>query len=404
MHEYIALIGHQPALSLAELSAALPDFIRVPSQIPDVVIFRTATIIDQAWLDRMGGIILIAKKVADDSMDLEDVPTLLAGEVQGMKGKVTFALRCIGIRGRGAERLGMTCKKHLKSLGIVSRFVGNALVPAKAIQLHDEGLLDPKKGIELLIASDGTELWVGRTVAAQNVKAYTRRDMEKPVRDTRVGLLPPKLAQVLINLGRFALREHAKKEVTSLYDPFAGTGVILLETLLQGIHVFASDIALKAVTGAEANIAWLRSTWKILKKDVSSDVWKQDATKPFTLKKTPDVIVTEGSLGPALKSRPTIKDADRYARDAADLTMRFLRNTAATLPGVPIVMTLPLWYAQKRPIAVPDIDALVSRCGYRLMLPAGISPALEERTSLIYRRPDQFVGREVIVLLPEGKK
>jgi hypothetical protein len=33
------------------------------------------------------------------------------------------------------------------------------------------------------------------------VNAYAKRDMGKPVRDTGVGLLPPKLAQILLNFG-----------------------------------------------------------------------------------------------------------------------------------------------------------------------------------------------------------
>lgn len=403
MHEYIALIGHQPALSLAELGATLADLaILDAGSKPGVVRFRSKTVIDQAWLDRIGGTILIARRITDDAIDLDDVPSLLATEVQGAKGKVTFALRCIGVGGRHAESLGMTCKKHLKSLGIISRFVGSATNPAKAIQLHDEGLLQPPTGAEIVLMADANGLWAGKTVAAQNVKLYTTRDIAKPVRDTTVGLLPPKLAQVLINFGRFLCASSGAKPSTlsRVLDPFCGTGVIPLEAMVQSIDVLASDIAAKAISGTETNIEWARKTWKILKKDVATTVWKQDATKPFDLKETPSVVVTEGSLGPALKSRPTVKDAERYARDAASLTERFLRNIATSLPGVPVVMTLPCWYAQKRPIPVPDIDALVQGSGYTPVLPPFASPFSPGRTSLLYRRPDQFVGREILLLQP----
>lgn len=407
MHSYIAFIGNHPTLSVAELSALLPDFMPKGMLGNGIVRFETKEELDQHFLNKLGGTILLCKKVVSEDITLNNIPQILTTELQGVKGKAVFALRFIGVAPSAAKGLYMACKKHLRAHGSSSRFVGSERDPAKAIQLHDEGLLNPKEGCELVIVQDKNALWVGRTVAAHDVKAYTLRDIEKPVRDTTVGLLPPKLAQLLLNFGEYLLQKPSSlKPQTSkltILDPFCGTGVIPIEAMLRGQHVLASDLSEKAVTGCTKNVDWVRKTFKILKKDVDAVIWKQDATKPFTLKEMPNVIVTEGSLGPALKSRATVKDAEGYAKNADILAQKFLKNCSETLKGVPIVMTLPIWYAQKRLIPLEKIWQTVAELGYKPVLPPHTTPSMEGRFSLVYRRADQFVGREIILLKPSGK-
>lgn len=406
MHSYLALIGNHPAISTAELAAVLPDFQPKGYPRPDLLAFETKSDLDQAFLNRLGGIIMLAKRVVGDDVKLEDVPQVLATELQEVKGKAVFALRSIGVPPRHAQEMYMTCKKALKSKGMASRFVGNERNHAKAIQLHDEELLNPKRGCELVILQGKTDLWVGRTVAAQHVKAYTKRDMEKPVRDTTVGLLPPKLAQILLNFGSYLAKGEKSpnskvqipKSPLTVFDPFCGTGVIPIEAMLRGDHVLASDLSEKAVKGTEKNVEWTRKTYAILKKNVDVTVWKQNAVKPFELKERPDVIVTEGTLGPALKSRPTVKEAETMCRDAEELTVAFLKNCKETLPGVPVVLTLPVWYAQKRMIWLTKIWDKLPELGFSPVLPPHVEPTNPGRFSLLYRRADQFVGREVVML------
>lgn len=402
MHSYLAFIGNHPALSIAEISALLPDFTPKGMIGNGVLKFETAEVLDQKFLNRLGGTILLCKKIDAGNVTLSTIPEILNSEISGVKGKAVFALRFIGVAPNTAKGLYMACKKHLRSHGHSSRFVGNERESAKAIQLHDEGLLDPKEGCELVIVQDKNTFWIGRTIAAQDIKAYTLRDIDKPVRDTTVGLLPPKLAQLLLNFGEYLIGPKPKAQSSKLvFDPFCGTGVIPLEAMLRGHHVLASDMSEKAVTGCTKNVEWARKTFKILKKDVEVTIWKQDATKPFTLKDLPDVIVTEGSLGPALKMRATVKDAESYAKNADILAQKFLKNCSETLKGVPIVMILPIWYAQKRLIPIEKIWQTIAELGYKSVLPPHTSPSMDGRFSLLYRRADQFVGREIILLQPK---
>lgn len=404
MHHYAALLGINPALSIAELSAVFPDFTQEHLFMPESLLtFATTQEIDQHTMNRLGGTLLIAERVTEEKLKLHDIPALLAQELAGAKGKVSFALRIIGVHRSEVRDLYRHCKKGLKQRGISSRYIGNENEPAKTIQLHDEGLMDPKKGCEIVMLKHKDTQWIGKTIAAQDVKAYTVRDMEKPVRDTTVGLLPPKLAQMLLHFGEYMYRECTSKAQSKnllVLDPFCGTGVIPIEAMLRGHTVLASDISLKAVNGTEKNVDWVRKTFKILKKDLAVTIWKQDATKPFDLKEKPDVIVTEGTLGPALKSRATVKDAESYCKEAEELTASFLKNVSESLPGVPVVMILPVWYAQKRVIHLQKIWDRLQVLGFKPVLPPHTSPAVAGHFSLLYRRSDQFVGREIVLLQP----
>lgn len=402
MFSYAALLGHQPALTKAELAARLPDIHFGHTFDGQYAIFETAQELDQEFLDSIGGTILIARKLDAQPKSLDDIPNVLSQELTKTKGKATFSLRLHGVSSSDGRQLFRACKNLLKQQGKPSRYIGNEHEAAKAIQLHDEDVLDPKHGCELMILRDKEHRWIGRTVAAQNVKAYTLRDIGKPVRDTTVGLLPPKLAQMMLNFGQYLLTQKGGKvpKQPTVLDPFCGTGVIPLEVLHRGWHALASDKELKAVNGCRKNIEWARKTYKILKKDSEDTVWKQDATEPFELKNLPDIIVTEGSLGPALRSRPMLKDAERITKSMERLEMNFLENCKKTLPGVPIVMMWPVWYTQKRPTFLTKVFEACHALGYRPVLPPHTSPNVDGRFSLVYRRPEQFVGREIVFLLP----
>ncbi len=402
MHSYAAILGNNPMISAAELSALLPDLTPQRVYANQILTFQTKHELDQDFLNKLGGTLMIAKSVmkGEAKPKLQDIPTILAAELASVKGKATFSLRFVGVAPGEAKHYFSDCKQFLKSKSTPSRYVGNEMKPPMAIQLHDEGLLDPKKGCELTVLKDKETLWIGRTVAAQNIKAYTMRDMNKPVRDMTVGILPPKLAQVLLNFGYFLVsRKHFKmpSELT-VFDPFCGTGVIPIEAMLRKWHVVASDKELKAVNGTNKNIEWVRKTYKINKKDVDADAFKHDATKPFELKELPHMVVTEGSLGPNMKSRPMLKDIERHAKNAEALTEKFLENCAATLPGVPVVMTWPVWYSQKRPVTLAKSIKTAEKLGYKLVLPPHTIGG--SRATLLYRRTDQFVGREIVLLEP----
>ncbi|MDO8468172.1 MAG: RsmD family RNA methyltransferase [Candidatus Peribacter sp.] len=422
MPSYAAFLGHQPRISLAELSATVPGFVFRSLLNDSIVLFESPVELDGAFLDTLGGIVILARRVTDQAVTLAEVPSILLSELKDAKrGKVVFALRTFLMPRQTIHTLYRQCKESLRKQGRPCRYVGSEREPAATVLLRDAGLLDPKRGCELVLLYEGDEeenrtLWVGRTVAAQDVNAYTKRDIGKPVRDTTVGLLPPKLAQILLNLGAWlgrggqtpvpdlVLKKAKKSEPLTVLDPFCGTGVIPLECLVRGWHVLASDLMQKAVNGSEKNIEWLRKEMKILKKDTDSLVWKQDATKPFVLKKLPDIVVSETTLGPALEDRPSQKSAAKIKTELEKLEAAFIENCSKTLPGVPLALTWPFWKIKNETIFLDRAWDAAHSAGYMATLPPGIAPSRAERLSLLYRRPDQYVGREIVLLIPKKRK
>ena len=418
MPQYAAVLGHQPHISIAELAAAVPGFSLESIQQKTVALFSASETLDPAIMDTLGGIVIIAERITEADVSLEDIPQILGNETSKIKKKVTFSLRCYGIAKQDIKTAYIQGKNMFKKKNKPCRYVGNERKAAATALLHDLEILTGKKGIELFMVRLATELWVGKTIGAQDLDSYTWRDMEKPVRDTTVGLLPPKLAQIMLNMGAWLVRSQAepqkpkketkkkrkKKEIYTVFDPFCGTGVIPLECLLLGWHVIASDISIKAVNGTKKNLEWLRKERKILKKDVSEDVSKHDATKSFSIKKLPDMVVTETTLGPALTKKPTKRDVTKLRNDNEKIQEAFLRNAHENLPGVPLVCTWPFWRLGSDTVRLEKIWDKLSDIGYNAVLPTDAPIDDPAKLSLLYQRKDQFVGREIVLLMPKNKE
>ncbi len=434
MSQYAAILGHQPHISVAELAAATEGFALTGKFQKMVALFDASTNMDFEMGKRLGGSVAIARKIKSSSgLTLEDLPKIVANETKDVKGKITFSLRTYGIPPKELHTLYRDCKKQLKKAGRPSRYIGTDRKPAAAVLLHDSGVLTGEHGAEIFVIVSKEplsgskeelsepEVWIGRTVYAQDIESYSKRDMEKPARDTTVGLLPPKLAQILLNFGHWMVQGYGlrvtgygktnqkpetRNQKLTVLDPFCGTGVIPMEALLRKWNVVASDLSLKAANACERNCDWIRKEEKILKRDVESVILKHDATKPFPLEKLPknlrpDLIVTETTLGPPLASRPTIKDAQKLKTENEKIQAAFLRSAAEVFPRVPIVCTWPVWYHSKGQIHLEKIWETLHEIGYRATLPPGIESDVKDRLSLVYRRPDQFVGREILLLQPK---
>lgn len=411
MPVYCAFLGHQPHISLAELCVLLPDLKVGKQWNQQIITFETSEKLDSDWLRLVGGTVLIAKELdsfpSGGKRNLETlaqhVQPLLLKELKGIKRKATFSLRAFSIPRNEVRSLYRLCKQYLKAKGIPSRYIGNERNAAKPGTLLLRGIPGPGT-CELVILYDETKrtTWVGATCAVQDIEAYTERDMGKPFRDTRTGLLPPKLAQILLNFGLLARRESWEK--MTIWDPFCGSGVIAMEALLRRAHVLASDKSERAVKGCTENLRWLRDRLKT-PKAVTSAVWKQNALKAPELPKVPTLIVTETSLGPPLKQAPTKKEVSSLIREAEELEIAFFTNLSSVLPEVPIVCTFPVYLTRDgERHFLPKALEKIQKLGYRLTFPGNKLIRFTDRSTLLYLRPDQFVGREIVCLLPPRKK
>ena len=81
-----------------------------------------------------------------------------------------------------------------------------------------------EQGVEFMIFAGASYFTVAETVWIQDIESYSERDMNRD-RSMTVGMMPPKLAQMMINMatrGEFG---------TIVWDPFCGLGTTLIEAL-----------------------------------------------------------------------------------------------------------------------------------------------------------------------------
>jgi tRNA G10 N-methylase Trm11 len=131
------------------------------------------------------------------------------------------------------QRLGLGLKRKLRTKNVSLRLIPNATSAlSSAVSYHNKlGSLSTKVELMIVRSEDSGSLVLAETKSTQNITAYSKRDQARPKRDAFVGMLPPKLAQTIINL---ALGDKDPSELT-LLDPFVVLGVILQEAGLNGL-------------------------------------------------------------------------------------------------------------------------------------------------------------------------
>ena len=403
--------------------------------------FETEEELDEKCIKNIGGTVLIAKELdVDDSSGLpagkagkskkgtlkEVIPPLLHKELKSVKKKAVFSFRCFGVPRSDIRSLYKECKQFLKAKSMPSRYIGNERHPAKPGTLLLRGIPGPNS-CEVIVLRDPQskkkKIWIGKTCAVQDIEAYTELDVGKPFRDTATGLLPPKLAQIMINFSQLTLgggainRSKAAAEPRkplgsfatglwekmTVWDPFCGSGVIVLEGLIRRSHVLASDKSERVIKGCQKNIKWIRNKEKT-PKAITSHAWKQNATKKCELPRRPTVIVTETSLGPALKKAPTKREVSTLVKEAETLELGFFENLAENFPDVPVVCTFPVYITRDgEKHFLPKVLPKIEKLGYRLTCVHNKNVRVTDRSSLLYLRPDQHVGREILCFLPPQK-
>ncbi len=371
---YIAILGRQPEFGLVELESLLgPEAIN-PYGRQGVRLAR------QVEVSRLGGVVKLGRILYDGpAADIRSMPIDLA-QLPRAESKTPFAISVYGVKAapRFVVAAGIALKK---SLGGSVRFVapGEGLV-ATAAQLKHNKILE--RGFELLVVVAQQRMVIAQTLAVQDIDWYARRDYDRPARSASVGMLPPKLAQVLVNT------THAPM----VMDPFCGTGVVLQEALLLGRTALGSDLAPEMVAASRQNLEWLAG---VLPPPTEALLpWQVDAAdaRSVRLPDTDLAVVSEGYLGPNLTAAPS---ADRLAQIRAELRELYrlaLGNWAHQLEaGAEIALCVPAWRTIKGWQYLGVVDDL-ARLGYTSKVFKHV------RQPLLYARPDQIVGRQLLLL------
>ncbi|HCR42836.1 TPA: hypothetical protein DIU46_02630 [Patescibacteria group bacterium] len=262
-------------------------------------------------------------------------------------------------------------------------------------------------GAEIVIIKQEKSFLVGRTRTVQDFRSYAQRDMEKPSPNPKSGMLPPKLAQMLLNLSRDTGQ-------TQVFDPFCGSGVLLQEALLLDLDVLGADIDEEAVKDTIENLEWLIKTYnaaapklgqdKIKKISVAGRVRVADATRSRWEKanQANTFIATEPYLGPPQRGPVLIHHAREISAELEKLYLGFFTNLKKNFSKVRRVGIVFPVIKTNEGLLYLNILEDIEKLGYirRPFLPAeeAKKEALaSHRGSLLYSRPDAFVLREIFV-------
>jgi SAM-dependent methyltransferase len=391
-HKSLFLLGRQPAIGRAELESLFGAEHLEP--IGELAIACDIPV-DDIPFDRMGGAIRLARPLtASPSANWPQVSKhlmkLLRKEIDFLpkEGKIKLGVSAFGLDVPTPHllRTGLELKKIAKAGGRSARVVPNTEPALNTAQvLHNQ--LTGELGIELMAIKHGNGMYIARTVAIQDITAYAQRDQGRPKRDAFVGMLPPKLAQTIINLGTGQLPPHID---TVVLDPFCGTGVVLQEALLMGYGAYGTDLEPRMVDYSRQNLEWL-ATYGV---DSSVALEDGDATThrwqhPFT------VVACETYLGRPLSGWPDPEKLQEIAGTCNVIIEKFMRNLAAQIPsGTRLCLAVPAWRSPNgRTKHLTTLDHL-EVLGYNR-----VSFEYARAEEMVYHRPDQIVGRELLVLI-----
>lgn len=393
----ICILGRQPALGLAELEALYgADAVRPVGE--------SAALVDaNIHFKRLGGTlkagtVLTSIPGTNPQKAFSWLQSNLADSIEKVDGKLKLGISLYGLAMPVAKlnANALSLKKVFKQAGQSVRIVPNTELELSSAQTYHNNLTD-ERGCEIMLIRDGDVTIIARATDVQGIDAYRKRDQERPHRDNFVGMLPPKLAQIIINLAAFTLDEERGKapahdKQQTLLDPFCGTGVVLQEAALMGYALYGTDVSEKMTTYTKQNIEWLfeRYPVKTTERYETADATNHQWRKPV------DIVACEGYLGHPFAAEPS-KEALMETIQTCNVIMRkFLQNIKGQIePGTPLCIAMPAWHVRGTVYHLPILDDL-ENLGYNR-----IDFVHANREDLVYHRTDQVTGRELVVLTKE---
>lgn len=409
--QYFFILGSHPALSVAEIEALLRNVQHTVSfAAPQALILDIEGDFDAlAFMSRLGGTVKVGKILDADVKTETLVDSLMAylsADAQ-KNARVTFGISLYSldpavakahIPGLNIENLGMTVKKRLKENDLSVRWVeaqqGTALSSVAVEKNHMIA-----EGAEFVLFAGKGKLLLGSSLAVQPFQEFSDVDYGRPSRDTIQGMLPPKLARMMVNLA--GLEPEAQ-----ILDPFCGSGTILTEAFRLGFtKVSGSDKNPGAIKSTENNIEWLRRKGIIKPDDRAAVIVAADARalSPYFKDASIDAVITEPYLGPPLKGRESRGQIQKTIHELSTLYYEALSSWQRILkPGAVIVMILPLFIMdkEKHGFSAAPFEKLGFKTEEMLSasLQAKIGQIQTKNKGLVYGRGVQHVWREIIRL------
>ncbi len=367
---YLFELGRQPEISTAEIQAV---FERLSININTIkykgryITIEISDNLDTAILIKtLGGTIKIGQKIKNIGDPVKSIVHYLH---ENISGKIHFS-----IHSTNAKRTGLSIKKELKSMGHSVRYVE---AKNTATILHNN--LVEKQGDFTLVDND-----IFVTTAIQDIEGFGKRDYDRPGSDNKSGMLPPKLARIMINL------TGADPKKDTLLDPFCGSGTVLTEAMSLGFqNIIGSDLSQKAIDDSEQNTTWMKDNFdlnpkrcEILLSDAAELANKLDATSV-------DAIASEPYMGKPLYGNESKQGLEHQAEELGELFITAFENFYKILKsGATAIFIIPKFKIDEEWVTIPILKQ-IQQIGFELI------PFDDKHRSLLYHRENQHVGREI---------
>lgn len=408
---HIAILGRQPALGMAELerlygAAATRWF-------SDEAALVTT---DDFDFNRLGGCMKAGRVVLQLNGGWGDVSHAIIEHYlktwDEVDHKITLGISAYGFKttARDVQKTGIILKQRLRKELVNIRLIPNEYPALNTAASHHNKLgLSPNK-IELLIVRAGNgAVIVAESVGAQNISAIAARDQARPRTDAFVGMLPPKLARIMVNL---AVSSTPSSSDFTILDPFCGTGVVLQEALLLGYSAEGADISEKMVNYTSENLEWLRKKYPnilnlahgVQLADATKDTWvvsrllKDKSGNPMDAKFIPmkiDAVVSEAYLGQPFSAPPRPEKLTEVRGNCNHIISNFLQSVGSqTKSGTPLVIAVPAWRDTKGNFTHLPLIGSLSKLGFERVKLKNVRD-----DELLYFRETQVVARELLILV-----
>jgi tRNA G10 N-methylase Trm11 len=422
--QYAFVLGRVYTLSLAELFSYFQIKgieINIVDCSPEVLIVDVEKQLDVQQIQKdLGGVVKILRIIDHKSKRETDSinfalqhyfkPSKLKSDfLKNYKGKIQFGVSVYlldsDVKAFGEpKRLGMFIKRAMQDSGASIRLVlpeFNSLGLASVVVTKNLLL---EKGAEICVIAGHKDIYVAKTLVVQDFEDYGRRDYQRPVRDDKQGMIPPKVAQIMLNFAE-------TKSGETMLDPFCGIGTIVQEGVLLGYRMLGSDINPGAIAGSEKNLEWFRNRYKIspgkfhLEVSDAKEVSKLvENLKKIGAFQSISGIVTEGYLGPMYTKYPADPEIKQNFADLQALYEASFQDWLKFLPnGARVVICFPAYKHAKGYTSFPTLD-FVTQLGYNTvdLIPSILADTmpflkLTVRKTAIYDRKDQIVAREIVI-------
>lgn len=396
---YFFELGRDQDCAVAELASSLPAEARLIDWAGQFVVVAATSAIDSAQLQqKLGGIVRIGRVTTSvPHLNFDDLRGAVLDELRS-RPTHNFGISLVGFAWKPNERnrLGLEIKKLLRADKQSVRFVVADKLVVQSVVAHDQLIT---KGVEFVAIQGRDSVYLGTTEAVQNWREWSYFDFDRPIRDPRRGMLPPKLARLMLNLSGAVATD-------TLLDPFCGIGTTLQEAIRSGhTRVVGTDTDPRAIAAADKNLSWLLSG---LQPQSEPQVTLEVADlKHLPINRLPaiDIIVTEGALGASTLNRMQL-----YQRvDEMTKVFRAYQDWLGQLRLIHarvVVLAFPLL---REPRTEFPIAKAVAAAGWKLVSftsnPSWLHHPAWVKSSvpiLTYERPDQVVGRQIVKLVPIG--